>query len=355
MKRLFFCTMLCCSALLGGCDRSQSSSLPFGVNMSGGEFGGVYPGELGVHYGYPTAKDLDYFKEQGLMLIRFPFRWERLQPELYGELNDRDLALMKEFVQAANDREMPIFIDMHNFGRRSLDGGKTHVVIGEGPELTADHLADAWERLAVAFKDYGLCGYDIMNEPHDMSSNESWFSIAQKVIDRIRTVDRTTPIIISGDSWSSGARWLQYSDSLRLLKDPSNKLIFQCHQYFDHDSAGSYGSRDENGVFIPSTYEAEQATPQTGVERIRPFVEWLRKYDLKGIVGEYGIPDDDPRWNVVLENMLRYMQENGVAGTYWSAGPRWGKYRLAVQPYENYTVDRPQMEVLKKYQYTSVD
>ena len=49
------------------------------------------------------------------------------------------------------------------------------------------------------------------------------------------------------------------------------------------------------------------------------------------------------------------MQENGVAGTYWSAGPRWGKYRLAVQPYENYTVDRPQMEVLKKYQYTSVD
>ena len=308
MKRLFFCTMLCCSALLGGCDRSQSSSLPFGVNMSGGEFGGVYPGELGVHYGYPTAKDLDYFKEQGLMLIRFPFRWERLQPELYGELNDRDLALMKEFVQAANDREMPIFIDMHNFGRRSLDGGKTHVVIGEGPELTADHLADAWERLAVAFKDYGLWGYDIMNEPHDMSSNESWFSIAQKVIDRIRTVDRTTPIIISGDSWSSGARWLQYSDSLRLLKDPSNKLIFQCHQYFDHDSAGSYGSRDENGVFIPSTYEAEQATPQTGVERIRPFVEWLRKYDLKGIVGEYGIPDDDPRWNVVLENMLRYMQ-----------------------------------------------
>ena len=76
--------MLCCSALLGGCDRSQSSPLPFGVNMSGGEFGGVYPGELGVHYGYPTAKDLDYFKEQGLMLIRFPFRWERLQPELYG-------------------------------------------------------------------------------------------------------------------------------------------------------------------------------------------------------------------------------------------------------------------------------
>ena len=349
MKRvLFFASVtLTYSLLAWGCCRTEPAS--FGVNMSGGEFGGVYPGELGVHYGYPAAADLDYFKEKGLTLIRFPFRWERLQPELYGELNERDLELMKAFVAAAKEREMPIFIDMHNFGRRSMDGGKTQTLIGEGPELTADHLADAWGKLAAAFKDDGLWGYDIMNEPHDMSANAPWFGIAQAVIDRIRTVDTRTPIVISGDSWSSGERWLQFSDTLRLLKDPANKLIFQCHQYFDHNSAGSYGKRNEEGVFLPSTYEFEGATPQTGVERIRPFVEWLRKHDLKGLVGEYGIPDDDPRWNVVLDNMLKYMQENNVSGTYWSAGPRWGKYRLAVQPYENYTVDRPQMEVLSKY------
>ena len=66
-------------------------------------------------------------------------------------------------------------------------------------------------------------------------------------------------------------------------------------------------------------------------------------------MGEYGIPDDDPRWNVVLENMLIYLQDNGVPGTYWSAGPRWGAYRLAVHPSNNYSVDRPQMAVLEKY------
>ena len=33
----------------------------FGVNMFGGEFGGVYPGTIGTHYGYPTSRDLDYF------------------------------------------------------------------------------------------------------------------------------------------------------------------------------------------------------------------------------------------------------------------------------------------------------
>jgi len=81
-------------------------------------------------------------------------------------------------------------------------------------------------------------------------------------------------------------------------------------------------------------------------------VEWLRKYNKKGMVGEYGIPDDDPRWNTVLENMLIYLRDNGVPGTYWSAGPRWGGYRLAVQPSENYTKDRPQMAVLEKYTVT---
>lgn len=43
----------------------------FGVNMSGAEFGNVYPGVDGTHYGYPTKKDLEYFKEKGLRMIRF--------------------------------------------------------------------------------------------------------------------------------------------------------------------------------------------------------------------------------------------------------------------------------------------
>ena len=37
----------------------------FGVNLSGAEFGNVYPGVDGTHYGYPTEKDLDYFISLG--------------------------------------------------------------------------------------------------------------------------------------------------------------------------------------------------------------------------------------------------------------------------------------------------
>ena len=44
--------------------------------------------------------------------------------------------------------------------------------------------------------------------------------------------------------------------------------------------------------------------------------------------------------------------ENGINGTYWSAGPRWGDYPLSVQPTNNYTQDRPQLSTLLKYKST---
>ena len=95
----------------------------FGVNLSGAEFGNVYPGVDGTHYGYPTEKDLDYFKAKGLYLVRFPFRWERIQPTMNGELNATELAKMKKFVKAAEDRNIQILLDMH------IATGKVHKII----------------------------------------------------------------------------------------------------------------------------------------------------------------------------------------------------------------------------------
>lgn len=316
----------------------------FGVNLSGAEFGGIYPGVDGTHYGYPTYKDLDYFKGKGLNLIRFPFRWERIQRVMNGPLDATELSKMKTFVQAAENRGMPVILDLHNFARYSFDGGKTYTLIGESSNLTAEHLADVWRKLAQEFKDYNnIWGYDIMNEPYSMHPSAPWVNIAQVVIDAIREVDTETPIIVCGDSFSSARFWVEYSDNLRTLVDPSDNLIFQAHLYFDKDYSGQY----------LNSYDADGVTANTGVERAKYFVEWLKRYNKRGLLGEYGVPDDDPRWLETLENLLIYLRDNGVPGTYWSAGPRWGDYKLAVQPSNNYTVDRPQMSVLEKYTVTA--
>ena len=113
----------------------------------------------------------------------------------------------------------------------------------------------------------------MMNEPYAMTTEVPWFDIAQTVINAIRTVDTETPIIVSGDSYSSSLNWVYFSDNLRNLIDPADNLIFQAHLYFDNDCSGTY---DES-------YDAEGASAQTGVERARPFVEWLNRYGLRGL------------------------------------------------------------------------
>ncbi len=308
---------------------------PFGVNLAGAEFGDDMPGVYGSDYSYPTKEELDYFKSKGLNLIRLPFKWERIQQQLNGPLNVVELSRMKTFVTAARARGMWVLLDMHNYGRRKID--TTEYIIGD-PALPVSAVADVWGKIAGEFKSgENIWGYGIMNEPHGMLHTTPWADIAQAIITEIRNVDAETTIVVAGDSWSSAERWPSASDNLKNLNDPSDNLIFEGHVYFDDDASGKY---DQD-------YDGEGANPNIGITRTAPFVNWIKQNGFRGFIGEYGVPDDDPRWLVALDNMLAYLQENCINGTYWAAGPRWGSYRLAVEPISG--VDRPQMATLELY------
>ncbi|WP_187262022.1 cellulase family glycosylhydrolase [Pontibacter beigongshangensis] len=304
---------------------------PFGVNLAGGDF-------ANDDYQYPHAAELDYFKEKGLTLMRIPFKWERLQPELNGAFSERDLNDLRNIVWAARTRGIWVLLDMHNYGRRKVNDVTT--VIGN-PGVSVADAANAWRMIAEEFKDFGnIYAYGLMNEPYGMTKHTPWVNIAQGMIDAIRTVDTHTPIMVGGESYSSAARWQTESDNLRGLVDPADDLIFEAHVYFDNDASGSYSK----------SYDEEKASPTTGVNRLKPFVDWLKKYNLRGFVGEYGIPDNDVRWLTVLDQTLAYMKENNLNGTYWAAGSRWGTHKMSVHPNNNGS-DRLQMQVLEKYHY----
>lgn len=320
----------------------KDKSFPFGLNQAGGDFGQNMPGVINVDYGYPTEKQLDYMKSKGLTMVRFPFKWERIQRELGGPLDQVELKRMKTFVDAARDRDMWIILDMHNYCRRKING--TTYIIGETPEVSVEAVADAWGKLATEFKGYSnIWGYGVMNEPHDMLPSTPWFTIAQACINSIRKADPETAILIGGDSWSSAERWMEFSDNLKDLKDPADNLVYEVHVYFDNDASGSY----------KKSYEEELASPTTGITRFAPFLKWLKDNNKRGFVGEYGVPDDDPRWLVTLDVFLKHLQENCINGTYWAAGPRWGKYRLAVEPRNG--EERPQMQILEKYKIANTN
>lgn len=322
-------------------NEKSRETYPFAINISVAEFGhDLIPGEYGKQYTYPTAADLDYVGSKGFELVRVPFKWERLQENLGGPLRDFDLGELKRFVQEAADRNIQVILDLHNYGRYMKEGD--HRIIGTyGIEVR--HLADFWKKMAIEFRSLpNIYGYALMNEPHDMDPGTSWFEIAQAAIYAIREVDTETTIIVGGDSWSSAQRWMTYSDNLKYLYDPSENLIFEAHVYFDKDNSGTY----------KYTYEGEEAHPYFGIERVQPFMNWLKVNDFRGFIGEYGIPDNDERWLAALDNFLDYLSRHNVNGAYWAGGPWWpDDHFMAVKPVNG--IDRPQMKVLEKHLRTN--
>lgn len=318
-----------------------SSQVPFGVNLAGAEFGTNMPGTYNIDYTYPTSSELDYYKSKGLNLVRLPIRWERIQESLNGDINSAELLRINSFLQSAQDRNMEVIIDLHNYCRYKINGN--YEIIGSA-SLSISNIKDMWTKLSFELRDSpNIWGYGIMNEPHDLLPSTPWFNIAQEIIYGIRSSDVDNRIIVGGDSWSSAERWLQYSDNLKDLIDPSNNLIFEAHVYFDNNASGSYNQ----------SYDEEGAYPNIGVDRVTPFVNWLEDNNLTGFIGEYGIPADDERWLVVLDIFLSHLEQNCINGTYWAGGPWWGNYKLSIEPYNGN--DKPQMGVVEKYLNTNID
>ncbi len=298
-----------------------------GVNLAGGEFGDALPGVYGVDYIYPTATELDYYRGQGLTLIRLPFRWERLQRSVYGALDQAELARLDTVTAAARDRGMLLILEPHNYARYKGQ------LVGDGVPNTA--FTDFWRRVAAHFRDdHAVWAYGLMNEPHDTDGR--WPAAAQAGVDGIRSVDTSHTILVPGDGWSGAAAWLTNNSNLH-INDPAENFLYEAHVYFDADSSGTYRQ----------SYSREGAYPTVGADRLKPFATWLQERGVRGFLGEYGIPGDDPRWLVVLDEFLTAADAAGIGGTYWAGGAWWGNYALALDPQEGQ--ERPQLAVLRRH------
>ncbi len=298
-----------------------------GVNLAGGEFGSV-PGVFQKDYTYPGVRQFDYCQRKGLRVVRLPIRWERVQPMLMEPLDETEMDRLDRVVELARQRDIGLLVDLHNYAR--YNGS----VIGTD-DVPVAAFADFWRRLARHYRDEpAVFAYGLMNEPHRTQGR--WPAAAQAGVDAIRSVDRKHTISVCGDGFSGAHSWKKINNDF-LLNDPVDNLLYEAHQYFDCDNSGRYRrSYDESG-----------SHPMIGVDRLRPFVEWLNEHETRGFIGEFGVPDNDPRWLVVLDNFLAAMKEHHIGGTYWAAGPWWGQYPLSVEPRDGR--DRPQMAVIEHY------
>jgi endoglucanase len=302
-----------------------------GINLSGGELNPEREAVYGKDYIYPTSRELDYYASKGFTVVRLPYRWERLQPSLFGKLDESELGRIKTVIAAAYERNMRVILSPHNFGRYYLRGDET--LIGtEGVPIEA--FADFSGKVAAAFTgNSAIYALSLMNEPHD--SRGLWKQTAQAGLNAIRAADRDRLVLAPGDAWSGAWSWRRYNDDF-LLDDPSEKLIYEAHQYFDLDHSGTY----------KFGYTLNGASADRGVEWVRPFAEWLKLHQAKGIVTEFGVPGSDPRWLDLVDRLLAYLAQEEIPWTYWAGGPWWGDYPLSTEPKNG--KDAPIMAVLSK-------
>lgn len=299
-----------------------------GVNLAGAGFASSkVPGIYGKDYLYPKAEEVTYFTRKGMNVFRISVLWSRLQPELLGPLDAKELTRLADLIEIIRQHGASTIIDIHDYGRYR------GVQIGTG-DVTASAFTDLWVKLAGRFGRDDSVLFGLMNEPQ-IPDPLLWKNIQQQAIDGIRRTGSNNRILVSGVGWDGAHNFASLNgDALAGLKDPRHRMVFEVHQYFDRDSSGTKDTC---------------VAPDEAVRRLTSVTQWLHAHHQQGFLGEFGV-SRRPECAAVLDHVVAFMKANSkewLGWTYWAAGPLWGNYMFTLEP--DHGRDRAQMTVLLPY------
>ena len=161
--------------------------------------------------------------------------------------------------------------------------------------------------------------FDTNNEYHDMDQTLV-LNLNQAAIDAIRAAGATSQYIFpEGNSYTGAWTWNTTNDNLKDLTDPSDKIVYEMHQYLDSDGSGT---------------SDQCVSSDIGVERIEGATAWLQANSKKGVLGEYA-GGANTQCQQAVTGMLQHMQDNTdvwLGALWWAGGPWWGDYIYSFEP-----------------------
>jgi hypothetical protein len=238
---------------------AEQRHLTLGVNTSGAEFGApggteetstfsnLNPGTHGRDYHYDGQATFDYLGSRGLDVVRLPFRWERVQPELGGDLDAEELARLTAAVSRAHAAGLGVILDLHNYGAYFLDDGTQGVRRPVGSaEVTREYFVDFWRRLSEAVHDEpGVVAYGLMNEPVGLpaadgeSAAQAWEQASQEAVETIRSAGDRTTVMVAGYEWSHVWHWSEVHPKA-WIQDPADNIRYEAHHYWQQAYERTY-------------------------------------------------------------------------------------------------------------------
>ena len=203
-----------------------------GITLSGMEMSVTDEGNVTENGFVPFDIDeIDKYVKMNASVIRLPFAWQFMTPELGGELNKNYSAKYFSYVDRAIKLGAYAMIDLHNYAR--WDG------MAAGQQLsnvTNDHIASLWGKIAKKYAEEPKVIFALMNEPHSLEM-QRWLPTMQMCVNAIREANATSQmVLISGDVHGSSKAFPEWYRTLKNVTNPDGSkenIAFELHEYLD--------------------------------------------------------------------------------------------------------------------------
>ena len=287
-----------------------------------------------------TEDDIEALHRWGATLARFQITRDFGKVDANSDLAeyaawvDSRLDNLEGVLRWADARGMKICVDLHSTPGGVRAGDRATAMLYD--ERLADAYVETWRRIATrcapavqtacapAVQTAGLYGYDLANEPKQISfAPISYWAIQRRAAEAIRAIDPATPIIVESNISASPTAFA-YLQPL-----PMDNVIYQLHLY----APGDY---THQGVGRPLTKEGRPLVwpdPSRGwdIEYLRrvlePVRDFQRRHGARIYVGEFSAAAWAPGADAYLRDCISLFEEYGWDWTY-HAFREWGPWSV---------------------------
>ncbi|SFF21065.1 Cellulase (glycosyl hydrolase family 5) [Paenibacillus algorifonticola] len=284
-------------------------------------------------------------EEYGVNAVRLqihPRQWREGKALTNSEAWDAVLDQTEAGLEEAARQGMVAIIDMHSLPMDISD--KSSAFWGDEDNL--DVWMESWEEVVQRlepYRDY-IWGYDILNEPHNIDelpvSSPNWQAWTQQVVDAIRQLDSTTPVIIEPDPgalprvfkenvWiDAGPGYpVKYQGDFPLIDD--EHVIYSVHFYephvYTHQGIGYHNGQPETEVWpdqlvYPGIINGVYWDKEKLREVMQPIVDIQNKYNVPIYVGEFSAVRWAPGSAQYIRDAIELFEEFGWSWTFHAYG-----------------------------------